>query len=347
MNKIEELLAHARANETQKFKDVFNSLRNSLNVWAKNGGSPSEATIYICGNLTERCDDLLTIMGYYWKSTITDDHLLDRPSDYTKAIFQTLPNVVGAVHQSYGWEKVLEVVNVFLKSIDNTNNSTVPQNLVTNVLFQALGKLRTNFVEQPVLFQKFIDIGKLKNEGLIPTAVTNGNDDLLSATIKLNGIEPAHAVYVASKWSEIVAEYMPVLNSEDPSIGSTRRKTTMRVFPIVSPYINVEDILDHAPVDNPHVNFGTLGDFVKRVKEWDGSKKISASVRELQQIDLILEHFDLPSATKHEDLLNKLVVLSGNQFAQAQNWRNIIGREKLLVEMGQTDQPQKVAIRKI
>lgn len=335
MKKIEQLLEHAHNNEEQKFKDTFNTLRNSLNVWETNGGSPSDAVMLICGQLIDRYNDLQTVIGYYWKTSLTAAALKSPSGDYLNSVLKTLPNVIGCVQQHYGWEQVIEVAHVFLNSPDPAIASPIPQNVLTKVLIQALGKLRnTEWLEREDILQEIITIGKIKSEALVVTAVKHGNDELLLAVAETKGIPTLEAIFVACEWSEKLAEVMPVINSEDPSRISISRKNALRMFPIVSPFVGVEQILDCACVENPNINTGELGIFIKQVQKWDGQKSLVPSTRSLQQIDLILENFELPNATKHEDLLNKIIILCADKYPHAQHWRNRINRHKMLQEVG-------------
>lgn len=344
MKKIERLLEHAKNDETQKFKDAFNALRNSLNVWENNGGTPSEAVALICGNLIDRYDDLLTVVGYYWKISLPSDALKSSTSDYLNNILKTFPTVVGVVQQNYSWEQVLDFCSVFLTTAD-ASESPVPQRVITKALGEALGKFRgTQWVDNLETLKKVVEMGKINAEHLVVTSVKSGNDPLLSAAIQLNGIKPLESIYVVSEWSEKLAELMPVINSEDPSKFAGGKKNAFRMFPIVSPFIDVEQILDCAREDNKNINLGNLGEFVKKVDKWNGRDFFSPSNRDLQQIDLILENFALPLVTKHEDLLNKLVLLCADKYPQAQNWRNLLDRQKL---MSQIEQSHTVTTRKI
>lgn len=344
MKKIEQLLEHAQNNEAQKFKDAFNTLRNSLNVWENNGASHSEAIAFICGNLIDRYDDLRTFVECYWKTVLTSDMLKQTTGDYLNSILKTFPTAIGVVQQNYSWEHVLDLCSIFLTTADGSD-SPVPQRVVTKTLGEALGKLRnTEWLDNLETLQKVVQIGKINAEHLIVTSVKSGNDPLLSAAIQLNGIKPLEGIYVASEWSEKLAELMPVINSEEPSKFASGKKNALRMFPIVSPFINVEQILDCAREDNKNINLGRLRAFVKKVDEWNGRDSFSHSATDLPQIDLILENFELPLVTKHEDLLNKLVLLCTDRYPQAQNWRNLLDRQKLI---SQIDQSHTSATRKM
>lgn len=343
MNKIEQLLAHARADEAQKFKDVFNSLRNSLNVWDEKGGTHSEAMAFISGNLIERYTDLLTVVDCYWKTHLTEDTLKSPSSDYLNTILKTLPPVIGSVAQNYGWDEVLEVCAVFLNA--PATESPIPQKVVTKLLIEALGKLRTTpWLDDLETLKKVVEVGKISEEAIVVTSVKNGNDQLLLAHVKLNSIQPLEAIYVASMWSEKLAEIMPVVNSGDTDKFVGGKKNLLRMFPIVYPFVNVEQILDCAREDNKKINLGPLKNFIVNLEKWNGVDKFSASRQDLQQIDLILENFELPMVTKHEDLLNKLVLVCADKYPQAQNWRNLLDRQKLMSEI---DQTHATAVRKM
>lgn len=344
MRKIEQLLEHAQNNEAQKFKDVFNTLRNSLNVWEQNGGTPTEAIALISGNLIDRYDDLVTVVGYYWKLHLTADALKSPTGDYLNSILKTLPIVIGAVQQNYGWEPVLDVCSVFLKN-PHDSESSLPQRVVTKSLGEALGKLRTTqWLDNLETLKKVVEVGRINDEHLVVTSVKSGNDQLLSAAIQLNGIKPLEAIYVASMWSEKLAEIMPVINSEEPSKFASGKKNALRMFPIVAPFVNVEQIFDCAREDNKKINLGPLRNFIEKLEKWNTQDKFSTSNHDLQQIDLILENFELPLVTKHEDLLNKLVLLCTDKYPHAQNWRNLLDRQKLISEI---DQTHTTAVRKI
>jgi hypothetical protein len=178
----------------------------------------------------------------------------------------------------------------------------------------------------------------------VVTSVKNGNDQLLLAHVKLNSIQPLEAIYVASMWSEKLAEIMPVVNSGDTDKFVGGKKNLLRMFPIVYPFVNVEQILDCAREDNKKINLGPLKNFIVNLEKWNGVDKFSASRQDLQQIDLILENFELPMVTKHEDLLNKLVLVCADKYPQAQNWRNLLDRQKLMSEI---DQTHATAVRKM
>lgn len=341
MKKIEQLFEYAQNDEPEKFKDAFNTLCNSLNVWEINGGTPSEAVALICGNLIDRYDDLLTVIGYYWKVSLTSDELQSPSSDRLKNILKTCPTVIGAVQQNYTWEHVLDVCNVFLKNADQTSGSPIPQKVITKVLTQALGKFRnTQWLESMDTLRKVVGVGNISTEAIVVTSVQSGNDQLLSAIIELNGIKPLEAIYVASEWSEKLAESL----TEKASKFASGKKSYLRMFPIVYPFVNVEQILDCAREDNKNINLGNLRQFIKRVDAWNGLDPFSPSSRNLQQIDLIFENLQLPAATKHENLLNKLVVLCADKYPQAQNWRNLLDRHKILQEVEPSSQ---TSVRKI
>lgn len=339
MKKIEQLLEHAHNNEEQKFKDTFNALRNSLNVWETNGGSPSEAIMLICGNLMDRYDDLLKVVGYYWKTALTADVLKSPSNESSKGVLKTLPNVIGCVQQNYGWEQVVEVAHVFLNSPDPSipaETAETAQTAVKNILLHALGKLRNTNWSTPdpkidETIEKIIQVGKFTTEGLVVMAVRHGNDELLSYIAQTKSLTQKEAAFVVIEWSEKLSELMTVIDSyPKPST----RKNAMRMFPIAAPFATVDQILNIARLDDGTINLGPLGECVKKVDAWDRTTQLPISDRWLQQMDLILENCETSATTPNEDFVDKLVVLSADKYPQAQHWRNRINRHKMLQEVG-------------
>lgn len=342
MNKVEQLLEHAQNQEAQKFKDAFNSMRNSLNVWDDKGGSHSEAMAFICGNLIDDYTNLLTVIGYYWKTHLTEDTLkLHSSNDYLNGILRTFPVVVGSVQQRYGWNQVLEVSQMLLDTPDKQWNSSLPQNIVTKVLIKALGKTHTNWMEDSEILEKILKLGEIQTEGLIVMAVRHGNDQLLSYVAQTKSLKRNEAVYVIAEWSEKLAELMPVINA-DPS--PSRRQNAMRVFPIAAPFVTVDQIIQYTRSNDPTVNLGNLREFVQLLDQWDGTTHFSPSEKWLQQMDLILENCETSPTTPNEEFVDKLVKVSGSKYPQAQHWRNTINHHKILQEVGSSSQ---TSIRKM
>lgn len=341
MKKIEQLLEHAQNDEAQKFKDVFNSLRNVLNVWEEKSGTHSEAMAFICGNLINQYTDLLTVVGYYWKTHLTEDTLkLHSSNDHLNGVLKTFPVVVGSVQQQYGWEQVAEVSQLLI-DIPNKDCSLLPQSIVTKVLIKALGKIQNDWVENAQTFEKILKLGEIEKEALVVMAVRHGNDRLLSYVAQTQHLDLKEAVFVIAEWSEKLAELMPVINA-DPT--PSRRQNAMRMFPIAAPFATVDQIIQYTRSGDPQVNLGYLRQFVQQLDKWDGTEAFLPSDRWLQQMDLILENCETSPATSNEDFVNKLVQVSGNKYPQAQHWRNTINRHKMLQEVGQTSQtsPRKM-----
>lgn len=338
MKKIEQLLEHAHNNESQKFKDVFNSLRNSLNVWEDEGGTHAEAIAFIGGNLIEQYTDLLTVVGYYWKTHLTEDTLKSHSSSkHLNNVLRTFPIVLGSVQQHYGWEQVVEVSQLWMDAADPASESALPQSIVTKVFVKALGKMRTNWSENPETFKKMVDLGGVGKEGLVVMAVRHGNDQLLSYIAQTQSLEHKEAVFVIAEWSEKLAELMPVINA-DPTVS--RRENAMRMFPIAAPFATVDQIIQFARRgdSDKEANLGHLREFIQQLDKWDGQTPFSPSDRWVQQIDLILENCETSPTTPNEDLVDKLVKVSGDKYPNAQHWRNTINRHKMLQEVGHGSQ---------
>lgn len=324
MKNIENLVQSARGENLEQFEKELHHFRMAVSSIGNTSYSHSTAEkswMFICGCLSSRFDDLRTVAKTYWKLQ-TQDGL--RSKDCRKNIFTDFSCVLMACDKSNICLIIEDFIHQVQSSIQETDHFI---NSLNNTLSQWVSHQKW---EGEHVLSKMIQTYNLNLDNLLYRAVRVPNVGLIEYMIHTadQSTKEEYASYVAGNWAQrIVEQYRP-------EEISSKFKELAPLFCAVKTHFNMDAFIDCGLIDTlieNTVDIGTIRWAIERAAKWDGvSQAPLGSPSVFRQFNVLLNHIDLPSTTKHMDTLQKMHQLCPEELPRLQEWFNFMEKQRLL-----------------
>lgn len=324
MKDIENLVQAAATGNMDQFEKELYQFR--LAVASIGNTSYSRATdekswMFICGCLSPRFEDLRLVAKTYWK-------LQAKAGLSTKERWENILSDFACVLLACSKTTAQDI-------IDDFKNEAQPSMQSPHRSLHMLSMTISEWISKQIwegepALGEIIHTHNLDPDNLVYRCVRTRNTSLLEHIMHTADQDSKEyfALYVAGNWTQKIIE------QHTPEQISAKFNEFHPMYSIIETYFNMDDFLDRGISDrlaDDGVDIGAMHYAISHAAKWDGvSEPPQVYESQFRQFNVLLEHMDLPTTTKHMNTLQKMYKLCPEELPRLQEWFNVMENNRLL-----------------
>lgn len=324
MKDIEKLVQSARSENFDEFKQqLFHFQMAVASIGDTSGGRANheKSWMFVCGCLSSRFDDLRCVTKTYWK-------LQSQNGLSTKECWEHILSDFACVLLACSKTTAQDIIEDFKNETQPSMQS--PYRSLHMFSMRVSEWISKQIWEGEPALGEIIQTHNLDFDNLVYQSVRTCNVSLLEhvmRTVDQNAKE-CFASYIAGNWTQKIIEQ----NTSEKI--SSKFNEFHPMYLAIQKYFNVDDFLDRGISDRltyNGVDIGAMHYAINQAVKWDGvSNHPKVYDSQFRQFNVLLEHIELPAATKHMETLQKMYKLCPGELPRLQEWFNIMENNRLL-----------------
>ena len=327
MHNLKNLVHAAHNQNIEQFSKELSNMRlavSSIGEGSYSRSSHEKAWMYICGCLSSQQDDLRAVATTLWIKLVRENKLSHK--DDWKGLRSDLACVLLASNK----DTILDVIEDFKHEIQPTTEfPQAPRNVVLDALIEWISEQEWDNSDQ--LLNTLISDNGIDHDSLVYKSVRRSNVELLECLMRAvdTPLRERFALYVAGTWAQKIVE------QKSPQQINRDFNEIQTMFSAIKNDFNLDNLIECGLVDrrqrNDIVDIGAMYWPIYHSFSWDGvSEPPKIPETQCRQFNVLLQHIDLPSTTKHLDTLKKMHALCPEELPCLQEWLNHMEKVRLL-----------------
>lgn len=324
MKDIENLVQAAATGNLEQFEKELYQFRlavSSIGNTSYSRATDEKSWMFICGCLSTRFEDLRLVAKTHWA-------LQAKEGLSTKSQWENILSNFACVLLACSKTTATDVIEDF-------KNETQPSMQEPYRSLHMLSVALSEWISKQIWdgepeLDKIIQTHNLDPDNLVYRSVRTRNESLLKHIMRPadQDTKEYFALYVAGNWTQkIIEQYRP-------EQISAKFNEFHPMYSIIEPYFNMDRFLDRGVADrlgDSGVDIGSMHYAISHAAKWDGvSEPPQVYESQFRQFNVLLEHMDLPTTTKHMDTLQKMYKLCPKELPRLQEWFNVMESNRLL-----------------